>query len=617
MGTTSREREQPAQPVDGELPDRAQPDGPRLDDGLFPARLRRLAIAAVVAAAALSAVGGRFVDGERAFLAGWVLAGSLLFVALAAMGDAVRRTRRADRQFWRLWLVGSAFAGLFGLALLAYALAPDPVDEARMPLVLVYLSALAANGFWNAAVLSLVRSRFGRAAMSVAMLDWLIGFSAVALGCLLLSIRPAATSASAWFALPCALAGCMLTAALVPCVALYLGAPRRRRFAEAMLLGLTSVSVVNAWLLVANALHGFTYAAAPLLAVQAVDMGLMLLFPLYSPRSIAARHHRTYAADRGPQDLIISVLLLGGVVFFVTQTVPQPTADVLRIAIPIFAALVALAAVRSLVALRRTTKLYREVEERAEEQQRIVANLRRVSDQERRTVAEQLHGELLSTLVGIRAARRATGESTDRAGASGDAMDQTLSRISGDLTARVESLRELMLAVPPTTLDEHTVVTELRASFSELFRDRPPPALTIDVDPELELDWTTRTILSRIVHEATRHLPDLDDVSRVEVRLQWLDEKVILEITIDEPGPARADAVSAESRQAIRTLAELAHGSGRIDVSGGRTRVRAVLDPTAAMGALTRDEPQGRPDAPSDGSRAPLRLVEPAPVARP
>ena len=79
-----------------------------------------------------------------------------------------------------------------------------------------------------------------------------------------------------------------------------------------------------------------------------------------------------------------------------------------------------------------------------------------------------------------------------------------------DLRDQAESLRQLMLAVRPLEVDRPrstSLATPIHAYVDGLYGDARPPALHGQRRADdLVLDWTTETLVLRIVQEAVRNV---------------------------------------------------------------------------------------------------------------
>jgi len=179
----------------------------------------------------------------------------------------------------------------------------------------------------------------------------------------------------------------------------------------------------------------------------------------------------------------------------------------------------------------------------------------------------------------------------------------------------------LMLAVQPLEVDRPrstSLSTPIHAYVDGLYRDGRRPAQRVTVADDLELDWTTETLVLRIVQEAVRNVWRHGRADHIEVVVRA--DGPVVEVTVADDGigfdPSRLMFESGIA--AMRSFAELGQGSLAVASTPGRgTTVTARLGdaPTAGEAAapvgVPATGPEVAPTAPADGPR--LRLVRSAP----
>ncbi len=564
---------------------------------VFGSPLRRNVTILVALTVPLAAAASLLVHSQTAFLIAWPLAGMANGFSLRPLSIASQRTRSPHREFWRLWLYGSALAHLLGLALIVSALAPAVVNDSPALLLFGYALAGGAGFFWTAAVVWLLRAKSGRRTVVIDMLDWFIAFVAVSAPGLVVVVQRVVYSDAAWFAIPCAIAACVLTASILPSAVIYSRLPRGERVVEGIFVGVACASALNSWLLVAMALSNFSMNAAPVLAVQAADMGLMLLLPLYSSHKVTDGLNRLSAEAQVRRHGIDLTLVLAAVPVMVAETLLLPEARewAVPLWVGVLGTLLCLVAVRYSLVLRETRRLYLDLQQLADERQHLLTSMMRAAEGDNHRVAAQLHEEAISTLVVLGSVARSARCDDDRG-----AGDGSLTRVRADLTARADALRQFMLAMRAPEVDQQSLVTSLRVCCVELFGDRAGPAVTIDVDADLVLDWTTRTIIHRIAREAIRNAWRQGGVSQLDIRVWWDERSVALDIAHDGRAGDAASTMQESGLEAMRLFARLGGGSLREHRADGRTHVVARL---GDLGAL--DDRPVEPTPP----RAGLRLV--------
>ncbi len=197
-------------------------------------------------------------------------------------------------------------------------------------------------------------------------------------------------------------------------------------------------------------------------------------------------------------------------------------------------------------------------------------------EQDRHRVAMQLHEEALGALAALGLIMQTSYAALPRDVSR--PLNATLTDIRGGLIERTESLRGLMLAVRSPELDDQSLATSLIVLTSELYGETCAPEVSLTIDPELVLDWTTKTIVYRIAQEAIHNIWRHAQASRVDVSLQWLDDTLVLVIDDDGVG---YDPAAGSVESGIATMQLFAGlGQGTVTVSrrdDGGTRARAVL----------------------------------------
>ena len=170
------------------------------------------------------------------------------------------------------------------------------------------------------------------------------------------------------------------------------------------------------------------------------------------------------------------------------------------------------------------TVLASEVAQRAEELRALTAYLLRVQEEERRTVARELHDELGGTLSAVKmdilmgrdaAAKRSDEKSVAR-----------LQRAVTSIDSGIQFIRRLIEDLRPTLLDNLGFEAALR-SMTESFSERTGIACTISL-PEGELNLTSAqsTALYRVCQEALTNVMKYAKAKKVAITLtsdgsQW------------------------------------------------------------------------------------------------
>src|SRR5690606_12465498 len=150
-------------------------------------------------------------------------------------------------------------------------------------------------------------------------------------------------------------------------------------------------------------------------------------------------------------------------------------------------------------------------------------------------VAAQLHEQAVSAYAAFVSFLQASSLGSEGAAAGSVAGASTMVR--DELRDQAESLRELMLAVQPLEADRHgaqSLRAPIHAYIDGLYGDRLPPLQVVNVAEDLILDWTTETVVLRIVQEAVRNVWRHSGASLVEVSVQADDG--VVEVTVADDG---------------------------------------------------------------------------------
>lgn len=556
---------------------------------LFSAPARRATIAYVGLAIGIGFVAGLFVAGEDEFLVAWALTGAVcLLPATVAARLAARRAVGAHRDFWRLW-----FLGLVAANLCLVGVVTAVVTDLGAARAAAGLAAMATIPLWGAAARQLLRSRSGRRSIGVDMLDLAITLVVMGATSALVLLEPARASSAPWFTVLALVAACVLPASTVGSALLYLRTPGGCRLNAGLDIVLGLLSTISAWLLVAQGVSDFTLPAAPILAVQVLDMGILLMQPMFSQRLPTEGLDRFPAAGQIRRWSPTPVLVGTGVAVLLVATwkLHERLPWAYAYSMLVFAALLGLATVRHASMVRETRRLYGEIERVSEERRLLLSSLMRAVEQDRHRVAAQLHEEALASLSALGMIMQTSYAALPQ-NISGP-LAGALTDIRADLAARAESLRELMLAVRPPELDDESLATSFVVLIHELYGEHDAPALIIEVDPQLELDWATKTIVYRIGQEAIHNTWRHARASHLDLSLQWTDGAIVLVVDDDGIGFDPTDLLFESGLATMRLFASLGQGTVRIDRRpDGGTRVQAVL---GAHEASVVDDPTPPP----------------------
>jgi signal transduction histidine kinase len=573
--------------------------GAALDTGwhleaVFSRRVQRRGLAYVLATLPLVAVAGALAHGEDAYITVWAVAGGLYTVpALVATWLASRRAPREDRSFWVAWLAALCLTFLCGSCLLVRA---TTGWDTRVLAAVGLGSALAVYGW---ALMTLVQARSGARLVLVDSIDAVMS-TVLVVTPLVLAFGPRVRDADAsWFALPAAVTACGALAMLFLAVAVFSGVPVGRRKVAALGIGFAALATLSGGAQAAQGISGFTLSGAPLILIQAAWMSVLLLFPLHLPRS------RVPGFDRLPPEAQIrsgrttvwlAVLALAALPALTAQAI------VLRddltwapvVALIAVAALVLLATIRHLLTVMETQRLNDQVRRAAEDRRRLLAEVLQSAEDDRHRLAAQLHERAVSSYAAFVTFMRAV-PSLD-GGAS--PVASVMGVMTRDLERQAESLRQLVLAVRPLDVRERgsrSRAAPISAYVDSLYSDRAVPGLEVAVSDELSLDWTTETIVSRIVKEALRNVRHHAEASRIVVSIQPRGQAVEVRVEDDGVGFDPGSVMFESGIATMRSFADLAQGQLTIESSPGLgTTVIAVLGEQTAPDMARATEPRRR-----------------------
>jgi signal transduction histidine kinase len=575
--------------------------------GLFDPRLRRAALVWIfVSLPVVTAIAAVAATTPDRYLVVFAVAASGAYTTPALFYTylAARRAPRPDNLCWWLWLVAVVLMYGIGCAML-YGVATGYAVPAYVSAAAVTVTGLLVM----TVVVWVVRTRSGSRAVTVDLLESVMSVIMVAASSGIVWGDAVLRADSDWYAVPAALAALAMVFGVYWAVLLFLRL-RGDHAADgggvangvvAMLLA--GVGLVNAVAQTAQGITGFQLPSAPLLALHGLCMSLLMLMPLYIPDTVGPGLDRLPPQDQVRGSWLPAALILAGlpivVIVGVLERDDEPTAPIY--ALVAVSVVLVLAALRQLVAARETRRLYAEVERAAETRRELLAQLMQRTDEDRHRVAAQLHEQAVSAYASF--------VSFVQAHAVGAVhLSGASELVRDDLRDQAESLRQLMLAVRPLEVDRPrstSLATPIRAYVEGLYRDGRPPAQRVTVADDVVLDWTTETLVLRIVQEAVRNVWRHSRAGRVDVSVRG--EGPVVEVCVADDGVGfDPDAVLFESGiAAMRAFAVLGQGSLRVDSRpGGGTRVVARLG----------DAPAPRDSEPMVES-VPL-VREPLPAAR-
>ena len=467
--------------------------------------------------------------------------------------------------------------------------------------------AVAASGTVQiVGIAMIVRSRSGRRALSVDVVEAVASTIALTAPVVVLWGPSIVDAEASWFTVPATLtlmftiAGIYWTALL--CVRL---GPGRRTF-EAWALGIAVVGSANVGLQIAQGVSGFTLPAPPLIFSNALTVSMYLLVPLYAPQLLPPGLSRLppQAQVRGTR--LATVVAVAGlaVLLGATAAVAGERPWTVAFSLAVVSVLFVLAALRQWVATAETRRLYRQVEVASEERGRLLTQMLERSVDDRRRFARQLHEQAVSAAASF---ATLAGAGYAPSGYS-PLVTEASALVRGELGRHADSLRDLMMAIRPRDGDRRAqgrLFTPIAAHFASVYGDGPSPRLTVDVADDLVLDWVTETVVLQIVHEALHNVWRHSDAASVDVVVSHVDGAVTLRVTDDGVGFDPALVSEGPGLASMRSSATVVGGAVDIASEPGRgTTIDARLgDPGGPWPDASAPQPPPR--------RAPaLRLVD-------
>lgn len=549
-------------------------------DAVFPPLIRWIGFAWVaVSVPFTTATAALFADTPNSylFILIFMACGAYTLPALFAAWPAVRNAPTCDRTSFALLQGGLQTAFTIGVAvLLGIFTGWRWANELGAPAVAV-CGVIHVIG-----VAKLVRSRSGRRALSVDLVEFLAAMVAICAPLFVWWGPSIVNSEQSWFTVPlslamvCCIAGTYWGVAL--CVRL---GPGRGAF-EVSALALALFGLLNVTLQIANGLSGFTLPAAPLVAINALCFSQYLLIPLNTPLILRQGLGRLplTAQVRGA-GLATGITLVGLVVLLATTLV---VADERPWSVPFslvtVSVLLVLAGLRQIAMVGETRRLYEKVERSSDERRLLLTQLLERNIQDRHHFAGQLYEQAVAAYTSF-TLLAGTGRPSMAPG--GAAVAKATALVGGDLARHAETVRELVQAIQPLESDTRTrqrLQTPIRAYLAAVYDDRPTPELTISMTEDLALDWITETAMLQIVQQGLHNIWQHSGASTVHLSVVAEDDDVVLHLSDDGRGFDATRHPESSGIAVMRASAAAVGGSLEIDSQPGNgTSVTAKLRP--------------------------------------
>ena len=588
-------RSPPAEPVDRF---RAWLTAPTSFDGIFPPAARRLGVLYVEVTVPLMALlAWLLVDDASSYLFAFSFL-PLLFYGVPCLVLSALAIRRApavtaDRPSYLLWLGGTTLFCVAALGLIVGSL-----TDIRAANSLSWLNTLLIFLFLSSGIVRLTRSRSGQRAFSVDMVESAMAVVVITAPCALLWADDIVEAEDAWFAVPAAMAAAGMVFGTYWAVALVVRLGPNARTLERCGLAICVLGVINAALQAAQGVHDFTLPAPPIIAVHSACLAIAILVPLHLPRSSRPGLDHP-GLDRLPPiaqvraGYLATGVTLAGLPALILTTVAVDSSISWAAPFSLGAAtlLVVLAGLRHLSGVFETRLLYAQVERASQQRHLLLAQLMQRADEDRHRVAAQLHEQAISaytSVVMLQGSYQQPGKGKGAGRGGSSATSDAGDRVRHELAHHADSLRDLMLAIQPLEADRsgtRTLAAPIHAYLDNLYGDLRSPGLTVTTDDDLFLDWTTETILLRIVQEALRNIWRHSEATKVSVAIEADDGATRVRVRDDGDGFDPV-AVTESGIATMRAFAAVVDGDVVVESAPG-----AGTTITARLGAPPPDDP--------------------------
>ncbi len=557
--------------------------------------VRKKALIYVAAMMVFSVGFSFFVHGRAGYWSIAVLTAGLFTIpAIWASLAVTNRVPAKQRHFWRIWFAGFISLFTFGL-FLAFVSVPE-WNSFFAPswfhgwVVFKTISTVAGSAIvpllgW--AVITRLRSASGKRAPAVDFLDVFMGVTVVISPIFLLIAHSLATHGrDMWITVPILCMSFSMPAFGGAQAMFYYRLPKGEREIASLGLLLAGVSTLDAWLQIAQILNNYRFPFPVLIALVGANHALFFLYPLYErkggPRGLDRLSPE--AQVRSWEPVSIGVIFGVGAIIGVAMAVRSRESWAEPYALASLALIVILATLRHTLMVAETKYLYKELALDAQERKKLLSNLVRAVEDDRHRMAAKLHELSMESLATIGTVMQASYRATPMASGGTNVVSDALSVVRSDLADRAEQFRRLMQAVRPSPkVEDESLASSIAASFAEMVPESGGPDLSIRIDPEVELDWTTKTIVYQIAQEALRNVTRHANAKAVHVRLFFKGDILFVEIADDGVGIKPAD-INENSFSTMKLFASLARGSIEVESSPGKgTLLRASLGGRSAQ----------------------------------
>jgi PAS domain S-box-containing protein len=227
----------------------------------------------------------------------------------------------------------------------------------------------------------------------------------------------------------------------------------------------------------------------------------------------------------------------------------------------------------------------RDVTERVrgeQERRRLLAELVRVQEEERRRIANEIHDDPVQAMTAVEmrleSLRRRIGEGEER---------RTLEQLSASVSSAIARLRRLLVELRPPRLDREGLAPAIRSLL-----DRLRAETGIDADLEdrsiREIPPGTRTVVYRIAQEALTNVRKHADARSARVIVDERDGGILIRVRDDGRGFEPDRGAEEPGHLGLVSMRE------RAELAGGRFRVTSTLGAGTTVEAwVPREESDG------------------------
>ncbi len=613
---------------------------------------------AVVTSAGLSSLAGDDRDGY--ILAHSLASAPFLVGALLCTRHVIDRGPRQYRTFWRRWFSANLLASAATIAAIgAVTLHSDALMVVDMALL------VAAVPFWTSAGIQMLRLQAGRRNATVDMIDANMALVVLSAPGVLLLGQAVADSADLIFAGPFALFLVLTPAGIYGAILNLARVPSEERVTQGLGVVLMSTFSLSVALQLAHVAGGLELPLPVFVGAFAANLAIVAALPLWAHRMTSGGLGRLPVERQmrraNPMPTISAIVLPGLALYVLTMRADDRWA-VTYLAV-VLLVVVVLNALRHTMLSREAAILSGELAGMAEERRQLLASMVHALDDDRRRTVAELHTQAVGSLSTLGTVVQTACVSLPPATAT--VVRETIAQLQGDLSTRAEELRMLMVAMRPPSFGEagasrgggagrgdsgpadattpgperrdDALSAALRAYASDLCAERTAamhPEVHIEVDPRLELDRSTMTIVYRVTQEALLNAVRHAKAERVTVAVSpdaHIGGAIAVEVADDGIGFDVATTAEGAGLASIRLFTDLGRGEVTLRSAPGEgtvlrsllgmhdTRTQSLASAGAGSGSPGGDAGPGarRDDVGSSArpGRRHLRLIPPADVS--